>query len=712
MRAIVHWKPPSSAPGMDLYTAITYLKGVGPARAKLLESKAILTVEDLLYYLPFRYEDRTNTKRIAQLAPGEMATVVAEVASASPVRLRRSALRIFELRARDGSGATLVCKWFRGQYVAEVLTPGRRAAFYGKIEYDNYAGELSMVHPEFEILSGEEDEAGLHVGRFVPIYESTGKIHSRAFRILIDRALGSAALGEDPLPEAVRARLGLPPREQALREAHFPSPGSDLRVLNAFRTPAQARLIFEEFFYLECGLALKRRRARSLEGIAFALNDAVREKIKAILPFKPTTAQKRVLRQIADDMSEPRPMNRLLEGDVGSGKTIVALEAAVIALENGYQVAILAPTEILATQHYLYAKGLLEKAGYRVALLTGAVTGRDKSGLKQRLASGDVQVAIGTHALIEGDVEFARLGLAIIDEQHRFGVIQRLKLLRKGASPDVLVMTATPIPRTLALTIYGDLDVSVIDELPPGRLPIETRHYTQDYIEQVWGFVSGEIRAGRQAYVVYPLVEESELRDVKAAEEMYGHLSRRVFPDLRIGLLHGRLDSAEKDAVMQRFKAGEIDVLVATSVVEVGVDVANASVMVIEHAERFGLAQLHQLRGRVGRGREQSYCILVSGEATEAARERIRAMIDTTDGFRIAEMDLRLRGPGEFFGTRQSGLPAFRVADLLRDRDLLEAARAEAQAFVEHPPSAEALRSLVGYIKQSWQRRYGLVLVG
>jgi ATP-dependent DNA helicase RecG len=698
---------------MELNTPITYLKGVGPARAPLLESKGIQTIEDLLYYVPFRYEDRTNSKPIARLAPGEMATVLAEIRSAGAVRFRRSAVRIFQVSVRDGSG-TLLCKWFRGDYLAGILKPGQRVAVYGKIEYDNYSGELSILHPEYEILSGDGDEAeaALHVGRIVPIYEAAGRVTARAFRTLVHRALQQVEVKDDALPEPVRVRLGLPPRSVALQEAHFPSPGTDLRLLNAFRTPAQKRLIFEEFFFLECGLALKRRRARSMEGIAFALNDAAREKIKAILPFKPTAAQKRVLKEIATDMSQPQPMNRMLQGDVGSGKTIVALEAAMIALANGFQVAIMAPTEILATQHYLYCRPMFEKTKHVAVLLTGSVNAREKARLKRLIASGAAHVVVGTHALIEGDVEFARLGLVIIDEQHRFGVIQRLKLLQKGRTPDVLVMTATPIPRTLALTVYGDLDVSILDEMPPGRRAVETRHFTQDQSEQVYSFLRSQIQAGRQAFIVYPVIDESETRAIKAAQKSYEQLSRVIFPNLRLRLLHGRLAPAEKDAIMQDFKAGRVDILVATTVVEVGVDVPNATVMVIEQAESFGLAQLHQLRGRVGRGPDQSYCLLVTGKLTEAARERIQTLLQTTDGFRIAEADLRLRGPGEFFGTRQSGLPAFRVADLLRDREVLELARSEAAAYVEHPPSPEDLRALVGYIRENWQRRYGLVQVG
>jgi ATP-dependent DNA helicase RecG len=405
-------------------------------------------------------------------------------------------------------------------------------------------------------------------------------------------------------------------------------------------------------------------------------------------------------------------MNRLLQGDVGSGKTIVAAEAAVIAIENGYQVAVLAPTEILAIQHGLYFKQILSKLDYVCVLLTGSMTGREKTQLKRLAAEGLAHVVIGTHALLEKDVEFKRLGLAIIDEQHRFGVMQRLSLRQKGAHPDVLVMTATPIPRTLAMTLYGDLDVSVIDELPPGRKPIVTKHATADRVEQVYSFMKRQIDAGRQAYVVYPVIEESETQAMKAAEEMYKHLSCDVFPDIPVGLMHGRLGADEKEDAMRRFREGGIKILVSTTVIEVGVDVPNASVMVIEQAERYGLAQLHQLRGRVGRGAEQSYCILVTEKMNDAARTRIRTLVESTDGFYISEMDLKLRGPGEFFGAKQSGLPSLRVANILRDSEILEIARREAVDFIAHPPEPEALRRAVTYIREHWQRRYGLVMVG
>jgi len=708
---VIHILPASLA--MDLTTPLTYVKGIGPARAAMLQAKGLVTVEDLLGYVPFRYEDRSNMKTVAQLAPGEMATVIAEVRAVKVSGFRRRSLGLFEARFSDVSRSTLVGKWFHGGYLANVFAAGMRVALYGKVEFDSYAGELTMLHPEFEILSGEDDDAesSLHVGRVVPIYEAVAKLTTRVLRTFTHRALAELTPEEDCLPEHIRRQLKLPDRWTAIRDTHFPPADSDLRLLNAFRSAAQFRLIFEEFFWLECGVALKRRKARTLPGIAFELNDRVREKVKAMLPFKPTGAQKRVLGEIAGDMKEARPMNRLLQGDVGCGKTIVAAEAAVIAIENGYQVAVLAPTEILATQHWLYFKQILSKLGYVTVLLTGSFSSREKTQLKKLVADGLAHVAIGTHALLEKDVEFHRLGLAIIDEQHRFGVLQRLGLVRKGLHPDVLVMTATPIPRTLAMTLYGDLDVSVIDELPPGRKPILTRHYTADGVEQAYSFLKSQIDQGRQAYVVYPVIEESETQAMKAAEKMYQHLSREVFPTLTVGLMHGRLGADEKEAAMQRFKEGHIQILVSTTVIEVGMDVPNASVMVVEQAERFGLAQLHQLRGRVGRGAAQSYCILVTEKMNDAARERIRTLVDSTDGFYISEMDLKLRGPGEFFGTKQAGLPSLRVANILRDAEILEAARREALDFIARPPSEEALRRAAAYIRDHWQRRYGLVTV-
>jgi ATP-dependent DNA helicase RecG len=699
---------------LELQTPLTYVKGVGPARAAMLEAKGLLTVEDLIAYYPFRYEDRSNLKPIAQLAPGEMATIIAEVRTAKVAGFRRRNLGLFEAQFSDASRGVITGKWFHGAYLADTLLPGRRVALFGKVEYDNFSAQLTMMHPEMEMLTGddEEGESALHVGRIVPIYEAAGKVNTRILRNLIWHVVNALPGVDDPLPEELRSRLKLPDSWKAIREAHFPPPDSDMRLLNAFRSQAQFRLIFEEFFWLECGLALKRLKASALPGIAFQLSDRAREQIVKLLPFKPTGAQRKVLGEIAKDMASPSPMSRLLQGDVGSGKTIVAAESAVIAVENGYQVAVLAPTEILASQHYFSLKPLFSKIGYVPLLLTGSNTGKEKGKLKQLIAEGLAHVVIGTHALLEKDVEFKKLGLVIIDEQHRFGVMQRFGLMQKGVHPDVLVMTATPIPRTLSMTIYGDLDVSIIDELPPGRKPIRTKQVNADHIEQVWSFVRQQVDAGRQAYVVYPLIEESETASMKAAMQMHQHLDKEVFPDLNIGLLHGRMPPAEKEAAMDSFKRGETKVLVSTTVIEVGVDVPNATVMVVEQAERFGLAQLHQLRGRVGRGAEQSHCILVTEKMSETARERIRTLVDSNDGFVIAEMDLKLRGPGEFFGTKQSGLPELRIANILRDGDILEVARREAVAFVEKPPSREVLAAAVAHIRDHWQRRYGLVHVG
>ncbi|MCW5964699.1 MAG: ATP-dependent DNA helicase RecG [Bryobacterales bacterium] len=702
---------------MQLSTPLQFLRGIGAARAKLMAGRGLQTVADLLFYMPLRYEDRSSQKRIRELAPGEMATVMARVTSLHSKSLRKGS-RLTEVVFHDESGGSLVGKWFHGAWVADVLRPGMLVSLYGKVELESYSRSLCMLHPDYELLdAGAEADLedlggqGLHTGRIVPVYSSIGKISSRMLRGLLHGLLEQVEPMTDALPSAVSEPLRLKPFWQALRETHFPEPGAAVRDLNRFRTDAQFRLIFEEFFWLECGLVLKRRRARREPGIAFELNHRVREQIKRMLPFSPTGAQKRVLKQIAEDMCEPSPMLRMLQGDVGSGKTLVAAEAAIIAMENGYQAAVLAPTEILAQQHELYFRRLLQPLGYEVLLLTGSNGSREKTIKKRAVEHGLARLVVGTHALLQEDVAFQKLGLVIIDEQHRFGVMQRFELMRKGVSPDVLVMTATPIPRTLALTIYGDLEVSVIDELPAGRKPIETRHIPESHIEMAWSLVRREVDAGHQAYVVYPLVEESENAARKAAEQMRQHLQHDVFPDLCVGLLHGRMKPDDKERAMDEFKRGEIHILVATTVVEVGVDVPNATVMVIEHAEGFGLSQLHQLRGRVGRGKAQSYCLLVTARMSPDGEQRIQSMVATNDGFRIAETDLQLRGPGELFGTKQSGLPAFRFGDLLRDHDILEHARSEAMAFVDRFDGKSELHAAHEYLREHWQRRYGLVLV-
>jgi ATP-dependent DNA helicase RecG len=735
---------------LELHSEVKYVKGVGPRVAEWLAQKNIVTVEDLLYYLPFRYEDRLNPRGIAELQPGEMAAVIAEVRNAAVFRTKR--MPIFEMVAGQGR-ATLKCIWFHGEYLRDRFKPGQLVALYGKVEEGWKGRGLQINQPQFEILDGadekvlvgqaaEEPDASreiesLEVGRIVPIYESAanGRLTSRWFRRVVHGALENLAEEiPDGLPPALCRRLQLLDRRTAFQRVHFPQTGEVFAELAECRTPAHRRLIFEELFFLEVGLELKRRRMRQRAGIAFSLNDNVREAIKKILPFHPTAAQKRVLKEIAEDMQQTSPMRRLLQGDVGSGKTIVALQAAVIAIENGYQAAFMAPTEILATQHYLSARRVLEPAGYRVALLTGSQEEDRKRNTRRHIAQGGAHLVIGTHALIQEKVEFHNLGLVIVDEQHRFGVMQRFKLMKKGGvEPDTLVMTATPIPRTLALTLYGDFDTSVLNELPPGRTPITTRNVSDERAPEVWEFVRKQVKAGRQVYVVYPVIEgapaeqmdfeldgeaatKSGKTGLKAAIHMYDELRKKIFPDLRVGLLHGRLDAEEKDQTMRKFQQGEIDVLVSTTVIEVGVDVANATVMVVEHAERFGLAQMHQLRGRIGRGAAKSYCVLMTGgKISPEGERRLSEMVRTQDGFEIAELDLELRGPGEFFGTKQAGMPGLRVANIQRDRKLLELARIEAERIVEQkdPEITQQDRErIMQHLRQHWQRRYGLVEVG
>ncbi len=705
-------------PQLKLTSEVKYLKGVGPTRAELLAARGIHTVEELLYYTPFRYEDRTHLTAVGDLVPGQTTTILVKVMTCGLTRTRKGTY-IYDLAAIDASGAPrprmIRCLWFNARYLERNKTfrSGQQVFFYGKAETDFYGtGNLQIVQPQFEIIpeSDTGEAESLEVGRVVPIYESVGQLGPRVLRRLMRTALDS--VGDqfpELLPTSVRSKNSLAGRTQAFRLTHFPDGQQSFEELARFRTPAQIRLIFEELFNVSAGLALKHRKAKSAPGIQFQVTDKLRRDIKTILPFHPTGAQKRVLKEIADDMCSSRPMNRLLQGDVGSGKTIVAVQAALLALSNGYQVALMAPTEILATQHYLSIRHLLEPLPYKVDLLTSGRNTRAKAELKDELSRGETHMIVGTHALIESDVEFAKLGLVVVDEQHRFGVLQRYRLIRKGQMPDVLVMTATPIPRTLALTLYGDLDFSVINELPPNRSPIVTKLVEEQGREQAFEFIRNKVGAGDQAYVVYPVIEESAKLDLRPALKMFEQLSTNVFPEFKVGLLHGRLSSAEKEEVMERFKKGDIRILVSTTVVEVGVDVPNATIMLIEHAERFGLSQLHQLRGRIGRGRKKSYCLLLASDPrTPEADERLRTMTETNDGFKIAEIDLKLRGPGEFFGTRQWGIPAFRIANLLRDQEILEWAKREATEFIEHPQSRQEFDAYVSFLRNEWSRRYGL----
>ncbi len=806
---------------LELSTPVKFVKRVGERIAAGLATRGVDTVEDLLYHIPFRYEDRLNPQPMAELVAGTTASVIGEVRGT--VLLRTRSGPIFEMTLGQGLG-TVKCMWFHGTYLKDRFKLGQMVAVYGKLEPSRSAmaaaaagtlgaaaGRFKMIQPQFEILpepgaAGADAEfAMLEMGRIVPVYESLGgttpwgaKLTSKWMRRVVwsifeelveGKPSGAPSMTASPswvgstnpepvpetLPAALLRRLHLPSRLEALRAVHFPEAGTPMPELMSASTPAHRRLIFEELFYLELGLELKRRRMRERVGTAFATGPAVREAIKQVLPFHPTAAQKRVLGEIVADMRRPQPMRRLLQGDVGSGKTIVAMQAAIVAMENGCQAALMAPTEILATQHYLSARKLLGDVvspstgqPYKVALLTGSLDPATRRQTQDRIMRGEAQFVIGTHALQEDKADFNNLGLVIVDEQHRFGVQQRFKLMRKpgadgvATDPDVLSMTATPIPRTLALTLYGDLEVSMIDEMPPGRTPIVTHRTTEEHAAEVWEFVRKQVAQGRQAYLVYPVIEgsrddqpeldfphdeepepagESASQQVsrsaaktrvakgrltkadnlfatpktklRSATEMFDELRTGALAGLRLGLLHGRLSADEKEVTMARFHRGEIDVLVSTTVIEVGVEVANAAVLVIDHAERFGLAQMHQLRGRVGRGAAKSFCILMTGgNVTEQADARLNAMVATQDGFALAELDLQQRGPGEFFGTRQTGLPEFRVANLLRDRATLELAKVEAERFAARPDPAvppAQIAAVWARLKQQWQRRYGLV---
>ncbi len=694
--------------------ALRYVKGIGPKRAELLEAAGIVELEDLLYVFPFRWEDRGAFARVADLLPGGAdATLDVRIVSARLIRTRRRGFTIMNALLADASGS-IKAVWYNQPYLQRVLVPGARLAVFGRATLDRRGREVVLENPETERLE-EGDDAGIHTGRIVPIYRKIGGIGGRALRAIQAGVL--AGLPPEGLPEIVPAeillRRGLMGRSASLRAVHFPPPGTSIGELETGRTPAQRALAFEEIFLVQLALAMRRAGVEHAPRAAhYEIPDALRVKLAKLLPFKLTEAQKRVLKEIGADLHAPHPMNRLLQGDVGSGKTIVALLALLVAVENGYQAALMAPTEILADQHARNILDIARKAGsdLRVAVLTGSLKAAARRRALQDIATGHAQLVIGTHALFEAGVEFKRLAMVVVDEQHRFGVMQRAALAGKADRPDVLVMTATPIPRSLALTLYGDLDLSVIDELPPGRTPVTTVVRSEEDRDKVYSGIRKEVAQGRQAYVVVPLVDETAASDLKAATAFAAHLRKEVFPELAIGLLHGRLKSDEKQRVMTDFARGALQILVATTVVEVGVDVANASVMVVEHAERFGLSQLHQLRGRVGRGASRSYCVLMVGEAagSAAARDRLKTMEATSDGFKIAEKDLELRGPGSVFGTQQHGLPDLRfLAEILRDPALLESARDEARRL----PEGEAVR-ILSELRGAWRKRLRLAAVG
>ena len=689
-------------------TPIQFVKGIGPKRAALLKRVDIETVEDLLYYFPRRYIDRSNLIPIGQLKPDEFATVIGRVYSVETVSGRRKRLIVL---VGDGTGF-MNCVWFQAlQYMKKAFKAGETVAFSGKVSH--YRGP-QMVHPEYDKISDEGESDLTHTGGIIPLYPSTealkrGGFDSRGFRRIIHQVIQKLPPVEETLPVGLLSRLSLMSLGEALHHMHYPADWKHLRE-------AQNRLKFEELFYLQLFIALQRRARRiQKRGISFERIGEFTRNLVSQLPFELTGAQKKVLHEIRQDMKSERPMNRLLQGDVGSGKTIVACITMLIAVENGYQTAMMAPTEILAEQHFLTIHQWLEQYGVHVDLLKGSLSAAEKQEKLKSLARGDSQVVIGTHALVQEGVEFSKLGLAVIDEQHRFGVMQRAFLRQKGIDPDVLVMTATPIPRTLALTLYGDLDVSVIDELPAGRKPIRTAWRSESKREAIYEFITGELNKGGQAYVVYPLVEESEKIDLAAAKEGYETLSKSAFRNYRVGLLHGRMKGDEKEKVMLDFKSGRLHLLVSTTVIEVGVDVPNATVMLIEHAERFGLTQLHQLRGRIGRGDRPSTCILLAQyPLSDDAKKRLQTMVQTQDGFQIAEKDLEIRGPGEIFGTRQHGILNLKIADLVTDGPVLEKARKEAFTLVEFDPAFEKPENhrVQRTFHSRYSERFGLIEVG
>ncbi len=676
----------------NLSSGIQHIKGVGPKLVEAFQRLGVTTLEDALFLLPHRYEDRRELRSVGELRPGRTEVFEAIVVSAT-ISATRGGRKQYEVTVGDETG-TVVFRWFNFNqlWMKKAWHSGRRGIFTGEVNQFGHRREI--LHPEVEWLSAEDDIAAVMArdpatyGRIVPVYPLTEGLHQKAMRHIMKQVVDSfASCVNSTICAEILQRHHLLPIAAALHEVHFPSTESDLEILNRGATAAHHTLVFDEFFFLELGLALKRRGFTMEEGIAFEVNHKYTKPLLKLLPFSLTHAQRRVLSEIKEDMMAPFPMHRLVQGDVGSGKTLVALMAALVAVENGFQVAIMAPTEILAEQHYLNIHGWCESLGVSVLLLTASHKGKERQELLGRVQSGAASIIIGTHAVIQEKVEFHRLGLGIIDEQHRFGVLQRGILKKKGANPDILVMTATPIPRTLAMTVFGDLSLSVVDELPPGRTPVLTKIYGENRRHQVYGLIRDEISKGRQAYIIYPLVEETEKSELKAAAQMAEELQTAAFPELKVGLLHGKLKPEEKESVMADFKAGGIHLLVATTVIEVGIDVPNATVMVIEHAERFGLSQLHQLRGRVGRSSHQSHCILIASDRLSAdGVKRLRVMEATSDGFRIAEADLEIRGPGDFLGTRQAGLPDFRVANILRDGRLLEEARREAFTLVERDP--------------------------
>ncbi len=702
----------------DLSDPIQYIKGVGPFRSKLLARLGIHTLRDALFYLPYRYEDRSSIKKIIHLKPDELNTVIGRVLKTN-IRIPQSygskkpKIKIFELTISDGSGI-ITAKWFNQPYLEKVFKLRDEVVLYGIVKLNYWATGLEMPNPEYELLSDDEsmiEQSNIHTGRIVPIYRLTEGLSQKQMRNIMHSVLGaSISFISDPLPIDIIQSQKLLDLRESIENVHFPSADVSIEELNKGVTPYHKRLVFGELFTFQVGLAMMKKGDILDKGISFKPDNRLSRPVLSNLLFELTAAQKRVFGEIIKDMESNTPMNRLIQGDVGSGKTIVSVLSMLACVESGYQAALMAPTEILAEQHHINISHMLEQIGLKVQLITGSKKMNSKKKIAKVITADQADIIIGTHALIQENVHFEKLGLVIIDEQHRFGVMQRASLRKKGLNPDTIVMTATPIPRTLALTLYGDLDYSIIDELPPNRSPIITILLDKKKENQRFRLIEEEIKKGGQVYVVYPLIEESEKIDLESAIAGAEEIQKR-FPHLMVGLLHGRMKADEREAVMQRFKEGAINILVSTTVIEVGVDVPNATLMVIMNAERFGLAQLHQLRGRVGRGSSQSYCVLLQHKTNEDARKRLEVMVRTTDGFIIAEEDLNIRGHGEFLGTKQSGLPDFKITNLFRDAKVLEEARREAFSFIEKNSSLENYPGLRKSLQDFWGKRIELLKI-
>lgn len=695
-----------------LSTSVQFIKGVGPNLSNLLAKKGVNTVEDLLYFLPRQYEDRRLVKMIRETVPGQKETVVGIVCDTQIMRYGRA--KIFEVKIGDGRDL-LTAKWFKGNYayLRKLFKKGTRLILTGDVK--SYLFEKDMIHPDFEILDNEKNDS-LHFKRIVPIYSETEGLSQKVLRRVMMNAINEySSYLLSPIPDVLCKRRQLNDFHGSIKNVHFPDSNQNINLYNAMNTPSHTRLIYDEFFFFQLGLALKKKGKLLKEGISFKTKGPLLEQFYKSLPFTLTQAQERVIREIESDMANKYSMNRLLQGDVGCGKTVVSMAAMITACENHYQAAIMAPTEILAEQHFSNIKSWADTLGLQVGLLTSSKKAAERKAIYEKIREGEIHIIIGTHALIQETVVFRNLGLVIIDEQHRFGVVQRAQLREKGMNPDVLVMTATPIPRTLAMTVYGDLDISIIDELPPGKKGIKTKVFFEAQRHHVYDAIRTELKKDHQVFIVYPLVEESQNLDLLDATRMAEHLQKDIFPDYRVGLIHGRIKGKGKDDLMKAFLEKKIDILVSTTVIEVGIDIPEASLIVIEHAERFGLSQLHQLRGRVGRSQIQSYCILMAQRnRSDDTRKRLQIMEQTNDGFKIAEADLAIRGPGELMGIRQAGAPDFRIANIARDAKILADARADALSLVERDPLLKHQENalLREVLLRRWQGRLELARTG